>query len=154
MRVRVAAIIVDAGWVLLVSTRRGRPGYLVPPGGGVEEGEALAEAVEREVREEADLNVQAGSLLAYRELQTHRGVELELYFSAHLVAAGTAAAAPEDRQVRWVALEELPQLPHFPPQLHDLARRAAVADERVTYLGRADTRSGAEPADMTESESR
>jgi len=141
MRVRVAAIIVDAGRVLLVSTKGGRPGFLVPPGGGVEEGEALAAAVEREVREEAGLAVQAGTLLAYRELHTRRGLALELYFGARLSAADpTPGAATEGRQVCWVALDELPAQQHFPEQLGELARQWAAGDAGACFLGRADLR--------------
>jgi 8-oxo-dGTP diphosphatase len=151
MRIRVAAIIVDAGRVLLVSTKGGRPGYLVPPGGGVEEGEALAAAVEREVREEAGLVVQAGPLLAYRELRTRRGLALELYFGARLVPTDPASGADtEGRQVCWVALDDLPTQPHFPEQLGELACPRAAGDAGACFLGRADLRPATSAASTTE----
>jgi len=54
-RVRVAAVIVIEGKILLVRQRRtGEPYYLLP-GGGVDAGETLAEALGREVSEETGL---------------------------------------------------------------------------------------------------
>jgi 8-oxo-dGTP diphosphatase len=54
-RVRVAAVIVVEGKILLVRQRRtGRPYYLLP-GGGVDAGETIGEALRREVLEETGL---------------------------------------------------------------------------------------------------
>lgn len=51
-RIRVAALIEDAGRVLLVRHRKADAIYYLLPGGGVEAGERLSEALIREVREE------------------------------------------------------------------------------------------------------
>jgi len=154
MRVRAAAIVVDdEGRVLLVSTKRGRPGYLVPPGGGVEKGESLAEAVARELREEAGLVVRPGPLLAYRELLTERGVTLELYFAARLASpAAPPEATTEGRDVRWVALDVLATVPHYPEQLAALARQARAGAAGAVFLGQADLRPTAERMETTERE--
>jgi len=153
MRVRVAAIVVHEGRVLLVSTKRGKPGYLVPPGGGVEAGEGLAEAVEREVREEAGLAVRAGNLLAYRELRMSRGLALELYLSACLDPGEAPPDEPaEERDVLWVALDELPGQPHFPGQLAELARLSASGEDGAPFLGTADLRAVVEASSMTKRE--
>jgi ADP-ribose pyrophosphatase YjhB (NUDIX family) len=140
VRLRAAAIVVHDGQVLLVSTKRGAPGYLVPPGGGVQAGETLQEAVVREVREEADLAIEAGRLLGYRELVHDGGMTLELYLAASL--AGNldlpSGVPPEDRCVRWIALGDLPGVPHFPEQLAELCRQALTAHTGALYLGRAE----------------
>jgi ADP-ribose pyrophosphatase YjhB (NUDIX family) len=136
-RLRVAAILVHDSRVLLVSTKRGRPGYLVPPGGGVADGESLTAAVAREVREEAGLAVTPGPLLAYRELQTPRGSTLELYFAAAL-APGAVPEPTEGRTVSWLRLANLTMTPHYPEQLADLCARAADSAAGAVYLGRAD----------------
>jgi ADP-ribose pyrophosphatase YjhB (NUDIX family) len=140
MRVRVAAITIAQQRVLLVSTKGSGPGFLVPPGGGVEVGEGLTEAVEREVREEAGLAVTAGPLLAARELQTDDGITLELYFGAQPVPGTTPEAATEGRDVRWVTPAELPSLPHFPEQLAALVKAAIAGEAGIALLPRADLR--------------
>lgn len=64
----VSAAIIRNGKVLIV--RRARPpaaGVYTLPGGGVEVGETLIEAVKREVREETSLDVEPVALAGYRE---------------------------------------------------------------------------------------
>ncbi len=64
----VSAAIIRDGKVLIV--RRARPpaqGIYTLPGGGVEVGETLGEAVVREVREETALTVEPVALAGYRE---------------------------------------------------------------------------------------
>jgi 8-oxo-dGTP diphosphatase len=64
----VSAAIIRDGKVLIV--RRARPpaaGLYTLPGGGVEVGETLVEAVVREVREETALTVEPVALAGYRE---------------------------------------------------------------------------------------
>ena len=134
MRVRVAAIVIQEGQVLLVATKRGRPGYLVPPGGGVEAGETVREAVEREVAEEAGMAVRAGDLLAYRELRLGAQVTLELYLGATLVDAGEAIS-PEGRGVHWVPCDALASHRFFPAGLPDLCVRAQAGAPGALYLG-------------------
>ncbi|MEN6545883.1 MAG: NUDIX domain-containing protein [Armatimonadia bacterium] len=136
-RIRVAALIVHEGKVLLVSTKRGKPGYLVPPGGGVEAGEGLAEAVVREVAEEAGLEVEAGAMVAWREFaQGHKRV-LELYLVARLLGEAEEDAG-EERRVVWVEVEGLGGVKHFPEQLGELCRLAAEGCGGAVWLGEAE----------------
>lgn len=126
-RIRVAAIVVDQGEVLLVSTLRHPEGPLVPPGGGLEDKETVAQAVVREVREEAGLAVQAGDLIAYRELWREDWHGVELYLRAQLVGGREPEPGDEGegRRCRWVPVMELPQVPHYPERLGELCARAA-----------------------------
>lgn len=133
-RVRVAALTISEGCVLLVSAKRS-PDYLVPPGGGLEAGETLSEAVEREVREEAGVAVQGGELVAYGQTIREGRTELELYFAAHLRDPQSLAAqvSEENRSVQWVALSALPATLHFPAELRELCGR--VGRPGPLYLG-------------------
>ena len=135
-RVRVAALTISDDRVLLVSAKS-RPDHLVPPGGGLEAGETLLEAVEREVREEAGVEVEGGELLAFGEIIRDGRTQLELYFAARLPQAprSQAGVSEENRQVRWVALSALPSTLHFPEQLNELCERVRGQTVGPLYLG-------------------
>jgi ADP-ribose pyrophosphatase YjhB (NUDIX family) len=63
MRVRVTGVVVEDGRILLLNqdTDTGRPWSL--PGGKLEAGETLAQALVREMREETGLDIEPGRLL-------------------------------------------------------------------------------------------
>lgn len=68
-RLGVGAVVCEGDRILLI--RRGKEpgaGRWSVPGGHVEEGETLEEAVCREVREETGLSVEAGSLVGFVEM--------------------------------------------------------------------------------------
>ncbi len=137
VRVRVAAIVMEGGQVLLVSTKRGAPGYLVPPGGGLQAGETIPEAAVREVAEESGLTVEVGPLLAYRELWHGAKRTLELYVAACLLP-GQAAPTTEGRAIVWAPCTELDSVAHFPEQLGQLCELARQGHSGAVYLGRAE----------------
>ena len=60
-RIRVAAIIVDEGRLLLVKHQKEGEVYWLLPGGGVDFGESLEEALIREVKEETNLDIEVGA---------------------------------------------------------------------------------------------
>lgn len=138
VRVRVAAIVMEGERVLLVSTKRGAPGFLVPPGGGLHENETVPQAAAREVAEEAGLAVEAGRLVAYRELWHEAKRTLELYVSARLVPGQGTDPSTEGRAVTWVPCQELAAVPHFPEQLAQLCELAQQPGFGAVHLGRAD----------------
>jgi 8-oxo-dGTP diphosphatase len=93
----VSAAIIRNGKVLIV--RRARPpagGLYTLPGGGVEVGETLIEAVVREVREETALAIEPVALAGYREAITRDG---EGRIERHFVILPFAA--------RWIAGEPM-----------------------------------------------
>ena len=65
LRPSVYGLIPHADRVLLLSSRH--TGRLYPPGGGVEVGERLPEALQREIQEEAGISVEVGALAGFHE---------------------------------------------------------------------------------------
>ena len=92
----VSAAIIRDGKVLIV--RRARPparGVYTWPGGGVEVGETLVEAVVREVREETELVIDPVALAGYREAITRDGDgRIERHFVILPFAARWIAGEP------------------------------------------------------------
>ena len=109
--VGVGAVVVEHGRVLLV--RRGREpmkGHWSLPGGLVELGEALADAVVREVREETGLDVQPVELVELLD-RIHRDnnqVRYHYVIADYLcrVTGGALAAGSDADDVRWVERAE------------------------------------------------
>lgn len=123
----VGAVVVDDGRLLLV--RRTTPpgvGTWSVPGGRVEPGETLAEAVTRELREETGLDGACGPLIGWSEhladdAEGHGHLvildfEVTLFASAEPVAGSDAGAA------RWVPLADVAEerlAPGLAEFLHD-----------------------------------
>jgi ADP-ribose pyrophosphatase YjhB (NUDIX family) len=109
--VGVGAVIVRDGSVLLVQ-RGTEPalGRWSIPGGLIEVGEALAEAVVREVREETGLDVEPVELIELLDRIHRDGNRIRYHYviADYLcrVAGGTLKAASDAAAVRWVEPEE------------------------------------------------
>ena len=127
--VGVGAIIIKDGHVLLVRrAHEPNQGQWSIPGGIVELGETLAQAAAREVREECQIEVEAGDLLATVDLirRDERGriryhfvlLDLMARYLGGVPVAGTDALA-----VRWVDQGELDQLDII-PRLVPVIRKA------------------------------
>jgi ADP-ribose pyrophosphatase YjhB (NUDIX family) len=109
----VSAAIIREGKVLIV--RRARPpayGVFTLPGGGVEAGETLREAIIREVMEETALTIEPLGLAGYREaigrdadgkVERHFVI---LPFAARFIA-GEVALNEELAEARWLVPSEL-----------------------------------------------
>jgi 8-oxo-dGTP diphosphatase len=125
----VSAAILRAGKILLV--RRARPpaqGLFSLPGGVVEIGETLAQAVIREVREETSLAIEPVGLAGFREtigrdpdgrVERHFVI---LPFAARWLA-GEVALNEELSEARWLHPAELAGLPTT-PGLDDIVANA------------------------------
>jgi acetyl-CoA carboxylase carboxyl transferase subunit beta len=109
--VAVGAVAVGDGGLLLV--RRGRDpqvGRWSVPGGRVEAGETLAEALAREVLEETGLVVRVEGFLGWVERigPAHHFVILDFTVA---VVGGELVAGGDASSVGWVPLSEVPRLP-------------------------------------------
>ncbi|MEA2953851.1 MAG: 8-oxo-dGTP diphosphatase [Alphaproteobacteria bacterium] len=113
----VSAAIMRHGQILLVKRARMPAADLFTlPGGRVEAGETLTEAVLREVREETALTIDPFALAGYREVITRgdaRGVGrhfVVLAFAARWVS-GEPVLNEELAEFRWVKAAEIAGLP-------------------------------------------
>lgn len=116
----VSAAIVRAGQVLVVRRARGpADGLFSLPGGVVEVGESLTQAVIREVREETSLAIEPVGLAGFREAITRdRDNRVERHFVILPFAARWLAGEPllneELSEARWLSPAELGGLPTTP----------------------------------------
>lgn len=109
--VAVGAVVVDHDRLLLV--RRGRgpaQGQWSVPGGRVEAGETLAEAVTRELREETALDGVCGPLLGWTEQVGETTHYVILDFEVTLVGDDQPVAGDDAAEATWVPLGDLAEL--------------------------------------------
>ena len=107
----VGGVAVDAGRLLMV--RRGRgpaAGDWSLPGGRVEPGETLAEAVVRELEEEAGIEGVCGPMIGWVERidDDHHFVILD--FSVDVLEGTEPVAGDDATEARWVDLAEISDL--------------------------------------------
>jgi 8-oxo-dGTP diphosphatase len=107
----VGAIAVEAGRILLI--RRGHEparGAWSIPGGRVERGETMAEAVQRELAEETGLEGWCQHLVGWAERisDSHHFVILD--FAVRIVTEAVPVAASDAAEVAWVRLDQLGEL--------------------------------------------
>ena len=132
-----SAAIVRDGKILVV--RRARPpanGLYTLPGGVVEIGETLIEAVAREVREETALEIEPVALAGFREtIVRDMDSRIERHFIILCFASRWRAGEPvlneELSEARWLDPAELAGLPTTP----GLAEIVAAAFERLAEAG-------------------
>ena len=109
-----AAIFRDERILLVRRARFPAKGFYSLPGGRVEFGETLHQALHREVREETALEIDIVELAAWREVvpsATGKGHYLILSFAARW-RAGEVVLNEEHDDFKWLALDALGELKH------------------------------------------
>jgi mutator protein MutT len=109
--VAVGAVVVDHDRLLLV--RRGRgpaAGTWSVPGGRVESGETLAEAVTRELLEETGIEGVCGPLLGWAERIDESEHYVILDFEVTLVGNDQPVAGDDAAEAQWVELHDVAEL--------------------------------------------
>lgn len=104
VRVRACGICWNENMILMVNHLGLGPGnFWAPPGGGVEFGESLTEALEREFEEETGLQVVAGRFVGVCELLKSPLHAVELFFEVNVkggaLLTGTDPELPRDSQM-------------------------------------------------------
>ena len=139
-RVRVAAVVLHDGGVVLVRHEKDGRSYHLLPGGGVDAGETIAAALEREVREETGLLCEVGVPLFINDSIAPDGSRhvIQLTFRARAVG-GELTLQPEEERVaavEIVSLGDLPGLDLRPPMSQALLESASTGfDSPARYLG-------------------
>jgi 8-oxo-dGTP diphosphatase len=120
----VGAVVRDESGRILV-VRRARPpseGLWSIPGGRVEPGETLVEAVRREVREETGLDVDVQGILGHVDIPHGELVYEVADFAARVSGNVPPLVAGDDAaEARWVTAAELSDLPTTPQLMPTLA---------------------------------
>jgi 8-oxo-dGTP diphosphatase len=141
VNLRVSALCIQDGQVLLIEHKSFAPddpdlpqSYWILPGGVVEHGETLDEALKREMMEETGLECRPGKLLFIKELLypypglpeqgcRHHSVSLGFHctVTGGELRTGKDPEFPDDRQViirtEWIPLDELERYHLYPPFL-------------------------------------
>lgn len=138
-RIRVAAILRKDGTILLVQHVKEGRAYWLLPGGGVDFGETLGDAVKREVREETGLEIDVGDVALINDSlppDKHRHI-VNIYFwgdiSGGILMKGSD---PRLKEVRFVPIADLREINIIPDIREKLMGLVATSDNRgPVYLG-------------------
>lgn len=139
VRVRVAGIVLEQDSILLVKHRKGEHSYWMLPGGGVNPGETLHDALIREFWEETRVNIEVGDLVLVNDsiAPDHSRHVVNLHFLAR-IASGVPATGEDERicEVAYLPIGMLPEAPMRPD--FGEALLALIRDGfpgRAPYLG-------------------
>ncbi len=140
VRLRVAALLTIDGAVVVVRHAKGHATYHLLPGGGVEAGEPIADALRREVKEETGLAIEMGRPVFVNDSispdMARHMVQIAFLCS---VVGGALTDHPEDPRVAAVELvppERLDALDLRPPMAARIREALELgADQPATYLG-------------------
>ncbi len=138
-RIRVAAIVEEADSVLLVCHEKAGRRYWMLPGGGVDPGESLGDALSRELWEETAIRIAPRNLVLVSDAiapDASRHI-VNICFTADLLS-GTPTLGDDPRLVEvafvpWTELDRLPFYPDFKSELQRLARSGF--SDTAPYLG-------------------
>ena len=126
-RIRAVAMIVNNGKILLIHRMNSGKEYYVFPGGGVENGETVEQAVLREVQEETSLEVKIEKLLYHHTLDDN--TEQFFYLCRYVAGEPKLGDGNEARDMKeskanfynpiWYEINGLSQLLLYPLEIRD-----------------------------------
>ena len=138
-RVRVAALIIRESKILLAQHEKGGRCYWLLPGGGVEFGESVEEALHRELLEEAGLPIRVHDLLWVVDSipdDHHRHV-INLILNAEALSSEVTPQPDQVlRDVQWIDITSIPALEIFPDTKTEILRFIQTGDRGIGLLGK------------------
>jgi len=138
-RLRTALIAMDdSGRVLLLQHTREHGVYWVFPGGGVDPGETLEDALRREVQEELSVSCMIVRLVAIGELiQAHRHV-VDFFYTGEIESVGDLIIQSEEgiTDAGWFSREEISGMRVLPPEIVNILTKIIARETcGISYLG-------------------
>jgi len=138
-RIRVAAVIVEDGKILLIAHRKKRSVYWLLPGGGVDFGESLKEALQRELKEELNINVDVRDIAFVSDSidpDNERHIVNICFFCMR--RSGKLELGRDKRlyDYGFFSPNELNSIIVFPPFKEKLKKLCAGKDTSHTYIGK------------------
>lgn len=138
-RVRVAALIVIDGRIVLVRHRAGDSTYHLLPGGGVDYRETLEKALEREVLEETGLHVAVGRPILLNDTIDPMGPRhvVNITFDTRVTGGNLleVSADPRVEAIELVTPDVLSGLDFRPPMADEVAGFVTGRITEAMYLG-------------------
>lgn len=126
-RLRAAALIVEGESLLMVRHQKDGRHYWLLPGGGVDQGETVADALKRELREEIGVEIEPGFPVQLNEAVApdHSRHVVQIVLQARILS-GTPRVTGLDPRVDTVEFQPFSKLPGLEMYLADGARLAAL----------------------------
>jgi 8-oxo-dGTP diphosphatase len=107
-----SAVLLRNDCLLLVQRAQApNAGYWSFPGGKIQAGETVQQAVLRELDEETGVSARAGSILTVLDVMAHRGDRLDYHYLLVVIycdwLSGAPRAADDAADARWIPIEHL-----------------------------------------------
>lgn len=139
IRISAKAVIIQNGKLLAIKLNDGKGEWYILPGGGQDCEERLPQTVEREVREEAGIEVKCKDLLFVIEgVHGESFHRVDLVFLCDYIGEALDATLHSDTNqvgVEWLDLSILNRLPLYPSKLRRPIMNFYEGKEYVRYLG-------------------
>ena len=132
---RATAVIIKDGLILLIHRFRNGVEFFVLPGGGVEEGESIEEAVIREVKEETNFDAKINKKI-WEYLNEYNGSQKMHYFylitnfSGDMKLGGEEAkenSAENSYALEWHKLDDIENLPLKPEKVKEKIKEEFIS---------------------------
>lgn len=139
IRISAKAVIIQNGKLFAIKLNDGKEEWYILPGGGQDCEEMLPQTVEREVREEAGIEVKCKDLLFVIEgVHGESFHRVDLVFLCDYIGEASDATFHSDTNqigVEWLDLSILNRLPLYPSRLRRPIMNFYEGKEYVRYLG-------------------
>ncbi|MBP9477480.1 MAG: NUDIX hydrolase [Sebaldella sp.] len=136
-RVRVAGILIEDDRVLLIEHTKNDRSYWLLPGGGVDWGESIEEAIKREFLEETNLTVEIENFLFISETLAPDNTKhvINLYFRVKRIS-GDMLLGEESilSDLKFFTLEEIEKIKIY-PNINDILKKIMKKESYKDFLG-------------------